>query len=231
MGMHLPQGPRDSGDPFRDLADLWSFFTRTPIGIAIAIAAILFLIFNSALFATPRLALYLAQVKEPQEDEDASDPDRNSSCQAVVVEAKETCLGDPKLPAPDGDISPSMEDAARPATVFFANDSVDGYFESYFPLNVKVWAWAAEQTQDDAERARRRCITQVITDRYGSKNTFAAYSGDASERNAIGTQTGWFPTQIVRLKAPDYSFSIGSLAFEPLRASSVKASCGDELAQ
>ena len=222
-----PQGPQQ-GDGFsrEDFAAIWRFFTRTTVGLAITLAIAAYLLFNLALFAVPRFTLYMAQVKEPGEEENDKIKREDESCLALVVDAKEDCLGDPELPKAGGDLAGASFAGATARAIFFVNDRIDGYFENYYGLTVKAWESA---TNDSAlaERARRRCITQIITDRYGTKNTFAAFTGDASTRNEIKSQIGWFITPIVHLKDPDYTPAIGAHKFDPLRPEAVKETCGD----
>lgn len=227
MSMHIPQGPRSGGDTLQDLAAIFRFLTRTPVGIAITLVVVVFVLFELALAAAPRVTLYMAQVKEPGDEEEREESSDRKACLAVVVEAEEVCRGDPNLPAPGGDIDPSMADAADVRSIFFASGSVDGFLESYFDLNVKLWDWASQQARDDAERVRRSCITQIITDRYGVKNTFVAYSGDISERNVIKNEIGWFFMPIAILKRPDYTAVVGTRAFAPFHPDASKEACGD----
>jgi hypothetical protein len=225
MSMHTPQGPRQGGASAADVAALvsalWRFVTRTWIGAILAIALVVYLLFNFALFAAPRVTLMMAQNKSG-ESEEQKESDGSPACYVIVVEANDVCLGDAGLPAADGDLAGSESDAT-PASILLP--SSDGYFPSVYGLTVKIWKAAVDQAVDPSEAARRKCIAQIITDRFGERNTFAAFSGDASEHNAIAPEIGLFSWPVVRLRGPDYTVQLKGLSFAPLMPERVKDTC------
>jgi hypothetical protein len=229
MSIHTPQGPQDSGTSFSDLVDiasaLWRFVTRTMLGAIIAIVIAAYLLFSLAQFLVPRTALYMAQSKEGDGEEKKEKKEGDPVCLLLVIDATEKCLGDASLPQPDGDLAGRSMRDATPESILLPSGSVDGYFENYYGLTVTGWKAAVAEAYGDDERARRQCITQIITERWGQKNTFAAYSGLESERDVVKKQIGWFVKPIVRLKAPDYSVDIDGQTFLPLAPARVEETC------
>ncbi|MEA2165325.1 MAG: hypothetical protein QOK37_3452 [Thermoanaerobaculia bacterium] len=228
MSINTPKGPQQSGASFSDVveiaAGLWRFLTRTTLGAVIAIAIAGYLLFSLAVFAIPRASLYMAQSKEADGDHEKKKREGDRACFAVVIDATENCLGDASLPQPGGDLAGAMTDAS-PGSILLPDGSVDGYFQSYYNLTVKAWQAAAAAASSDDERTRRQCITQIITERWGEKNTFAAYSGHISKRDVVKNQIGWFVKPIVRLKAPDFIANIDDQDFTPLAPGKVKETC------
>ena len=138
-------------------------------------------------------------------------------------------MDDPTLPQAGGDLAGSVEtEEPTPRPIFFVIGSdVDGYVESFYDLNVKVWqAMANAPENDTARRESRHCVTQMITDRWGDKNTFVAFSGHLADRNALKSQIGWYVMPIVRLDAPDHAIDLAGMSFAPLRPAQVDETCG-----
>ncbi len=227
MSMHTPQGPQRGGASVEDIAAifsaLWRFVTGTRVGAILAIALIAYVLFNLLLFAGPRVTLMMAQNKGAEEQNDQKS-DGKRACYAIVIASKDTCVDDAGLPAPDGDVAGSEADAT-PVSILLP--SSDGDFETIYGLTVKIWQAAVAEAPEPREASRRKCIAQIITDRFGERNTFATFSGEATERNASARDIGIFSWPVVRLGAPDYGVPFAGLNFAPLKPENVKQSCGD----